>query len=581
MAKNNNGQPEVSLSLLAKRIRQFKRIKRGYYALIFIVTLYVLSFFNPYFFNNRALIMRYEGQTYFPVTMGKKVILEQDLGREGYGEADYLMIKQEIEERKALDPTVTDFVIMPFVPYSWNGRDRNEYRGLHVDEDTGVVSIQLLPPPNPPRQFHLEDADQVESLLNDPAIAIKYGLRPEWLRSAMFDEQWTREIISDPEMAQHMLDSTDLVKKVLSNGTLARTFVKNKELVELVLSDTDRAQDAFDNSSDLKTRTDLEPDIQRMVDDPRVVRDTLANKDFAGDILGEIELVSDMVLNSEKYRKFQNKPQTVRNIIADPAWITSMLDDDRPAEEIAAEAKAAVDAFIEGEGISTRRMSHVFGTDKTGRDVLVRLAYGFRISITFALLVLCLTYSFGCALGAAMGYYAGLFDIIVQRLVEIWSSMPFLYTMIIISSIVRPNFYMLIIVLGIFRWIGLTYYMRGEFYKEKRKDYVIAAVATGANDRQIIFTHILPNSLTPIISFAPFAVVAYISSLVGLDFLGFGLPAPTPSWGEMVGKGLENVKNWWLVMCPLAAMFVTLLSVVFIGEAVREAFDPRAHQRLR
>jgi microcin C transport system permease protein len=236
---------------------------------------------------------------------------------------------------------------------------------------------------------------------------------------------------------------------------------------------------------------------------------------------------------------------------------------------------------------------HIFGTDDRGRDIFARLAYGFNVSLSFALLVLGISLVTGVTVGAVSGYYGGKLDILGQRLIEIWSSLPFLYTIIIVSSIIvpvyipgrnlvlQPSFWLLIFILTAFDWMGITYYVRGEFYREKAKDYVGAAIAIGASDRAIIFRHILPNALTPVVSFAPFMVVANISALVALDFLGFGLPAPTPSWGELIGQGVENLTKWWLVFFPLAAMFVTLLLIVFIGEAVREAFDPREFSRLR
>jgi len=236
---------------------------------------------------------------------------------------------------------------------------------------------------------------------------------------------------------------------------------------------------------------------------------------------------------------------------------------------------------------------HIFGTDDRARDIFARLAYGFNVSMTFALLVLVLSYVIGISVGAALGYFAGKLDILGQRVIEVWSSLPFLYTIIIVSSIVvpvylpgrslllQPSFWMLIFIMTVFDWMGITYYVRGEFYREKAKDYVGAAIAMGASDRSIMFKHILPNSLTPVVSFAPFIVVGNIGALVALDFLGFGLPAPTPSWGELIGQGMENLTKWWLVFFPLMAMFVTLLLIVFIGEAVREAFDPKQFSRLR
>ena len=226
--------------------------------------------------------------------------------------------------------------------------------------------------------------------------------------------------------------------------------------------------------------------------------------------------------------------------------------------------------------------AHWCGTDNRGRDVFARLLYGFRISISFALITTLVSYVVGITIGALLGYYGGRFDISVQRLIEIWSAMPFLYTMIIISSILQPNFALLVLVLTLFGWMGMTYYVRGEFYREKAKDYVAAAIAMGASNRQVIFRHILPNALTPVVSFAPFAVVAYIGSLVSLDFLGFGLAPPTPSWGQLVQQGMDEITNaWWLVLTPLTALFFTLLMVTFIGEAVREAFDPKVFSRLR
>ena len=236
---------------------------------------------------------------------------------------------------------------------------------------------------------------------------------------------------------------------------------------------------------------------------------------------------------------------------------------------------------------------HLFGTDDRGRDVFVRLAYGFHISVTFAILVTLVSYVLGIVVGATLGYLGGKVDLLGQRTIEIWSSLPFLYTVIIVSSIIvpvylpgrsqllQPAFWLLAIILSAFGWMGITYYVRGEFYREKVKDYVGAALSMGASEPIIMFKHILPNSLTSVVSFAPFAIVANIGALVALDFLGFGLPAPTPSWGELIGQGMNNLTKWWLVLFPLAAVFVTLLLVVFIGEAIREAFDPKEFSRLR
>lgn len=224
---------------------------------------------------------------------------------------------------------------------------------------------------------------------------------------------------------------------------------------------------------------------------------------------------------------------------------------------------------------------HWLGTDNTGRDVFARLCYAFNISISFALLLTILNYIIGILIGGCMGYYGGRFDLIFQRLIEIWSSLPMLFVIIIISSILKPSFFLLIGIYTMVNWIGMTYLMRAEFYREKSKPYVAAALSMGQSNFNIMFKHILSNSLVPIITYFPFSVVAGISALVGLDYLGFGLAPPTPSWGQMLDVGLQNIRKWWMVFSPVTAQFLTLLSIVFIGEGVREAFDPKVYSRLR
>jgi len=225
---------------------------------------------------------------------------------------------------------------------------------------------------------------------------------------------------------------------------------------------------------------------------------------------------------------------------------------------------------------------HILGTDSQGRDIFARVTYGFQISISFALLVTLLSYVMGILIGGALGYYGGRLDIIGLRLIEIFSLIPFLFMMIILVKFLEPSFMLLVLMLVVFGgWIGITYYVRGEFLREKNRDYVSAATAMGQNDFKIMFRHILPNAFTAVITFAPFAVIGNISALVALDFLGFGLPVPTPSWGELIQQGSTNIEKYWLILTPLVIIFLTLTTVTFIGEGVRQAFDPRDYQRLR
>jgi microcin C transport system permease protein len=220
---------------------------------------------------------------------------------------------------------------------------------------------------------------------------------------------------------------------------------------------------------------------------------------------------------------------------------------------------------------------HYLGTDTSGRDVLARLVYGFRIAIFFSLLLLVANYTIGVSIGCAMGYWGGRFDLIFQRLIEIWSNVPFLYVIIIISSIVVPNFWLLILIMTVFGWMSMTWTMRTVTYKEKEREYVLAARALGAGNIRIIFKHIIPNTISIIVTFAPFAISGGIVALTSLDYLGFGLPPPTPSWGELLQQGWSNLDAWWISGSVVAAMTVTLMTVTFVGEAVREAFDPKLH----
>jgi len=220
---------------------------------------------------------------------------------------------------------------------------------------------------------------------------------------------------------------------------------------------------------------------------------------------------------------------------------------------------------------------HYLGTDTTGRDVLARLVYGFRTAIIFSLLLLTSNYIIGITIGCCMGFFGGKFDLFFQRIIEIWSNVPGLYVIIIISSIMIPNFFMLIGIMVFFGWMGMTWYMRTASYREKEREYVLAAKALGASNTRIIFVHIIPNSISIIVTFIPFSITGGITALTSLDYLGFGLPAPTPSWGELLQQGTSNLESIWIVSSVVVAMVMILFMVNLIGEAIREAFDPKKY----
>ena len=218
---------------------------------------------------------------------------------------------------------------------------------------------------------------------------------------------------------------------------------------------------------------------------------------------------------------------------------------------------------------------NLLGTDDRGRDVFARLIYGFRISVWFALALMVIGVVLGISAGAVQGYFSGKTDLIMQRVIEVWSSMPELYLLIIFASIFQPSIWLLIILLSLFGWMGLSDYVRAEFLRGRNLDYVRSARAMGVSNFSIMKNHLLPNSLTPVITFLPFRISGAILALTSLDFLGLGVPPTTPSLGELLAQGKENIEAWWLSLSAFIVLVGTLMLLIFIGEALREALDTR------
>ncbi len=219
---------------------------------------------------------------------------------------------------------------------------------------------------------------------------------------------------------------------------------------------------------------------------------------------------------------------------------------------------------------------HFMGTDTGGNDILAQLFGGWQILLQANVIYLSVTYAIGVSLGCAMGYFGGRFDMLVQRGIEVLSNLPFLYVVIIIASVIkRPPMPVLVGVLCIFSWIGMTYYLRTATYREKARDYVAAARLMGAGTGRIIFRHILPNTIAIVVTLLPFSVTGLIGSLTALDYLGFGLPIEYPSWGRLLAEGADNLSSPWIVSGGFFGTVVILVLVTFVGEAVREAFDPK------
>jgi microcin C transport system permease protein len=235
----------------------------------------------------------------------------------------------------------------------------------------------------------------------------------------------------------------------------------------------------------------------------------------------------------------------------------------------------SINKEIVGPVPSPPTMDNFFGTDDRGRDVLARIIYGFRLSILFGLALTFTGTLVGIVAGAVQGYLGGRTDLIFQRFIEIWGAMPELYFLIIFASIFKPSILLLLVLLSLFSWMGLSDYVRAEFLRGRNLEYVKAARALGVGNMTIMWRHLLPNGLTPVITFLPFRISAAILALTSLDFLGLGVPPSTPSLGELLAQGKGNIEAWWLSLSAFAVLVGMLILLIFIGEALRETYDPR------
>ena len=231
--------------------------------------------------------------------------------------------------------------------------------------------------------------------------------------------------------------------------------------------------------------------------------------------------------------------------------------------------------FAKSPNPSAPTLENWLGTDDRGRDLLAQLLYGFRVSVLFALALTITGTLLGIVTGAVQGFFGGKTDLAFQRVIEIWSAMPELYLLIIFSAVFAPSVGLLLILLSLFGWMGLSDYVRAEFLRNRQLDYVRGARALGVSNWQIIWRHILPNSMTPVVTFLPFRMSGAILALTSLDFLGLGVPPGTPSLGELLSQGKNNIDAWWISISTFAVLVITLMLLTFMGDALRDALDPR------
>jgi microcin C transport system permease protein len=235
----------------------------------------------------------------------------------------------------------------------------------------------------------------------------------------------------------------------------------------------------------------------------------------------------------------------------------------------------SIDLFAKDAPPAPPSAANWLGTDGDGHDMVARLLYGWRVSIWFAFALTLVGTTLGVAAGALQGYFGGRVDLFLQRVVEIWGALPELYLLIIFASIFEPSLLLLLVLLSLWGWMGLSDYVRAEFLRNRNLEYVKAARALGLSNWQIIRRHLLPNSMTPVITFLPFRMGGAIVALTSLDFLGLGVPPTTPSLGDLLRQGKNNLDAWWIIVPTFAVLVITMLLLTFIGDALRDAFDTR------
>ena len=304
-------------------------------------------------------------------------------------------------------------------------------------------------------------------------------------------------------------------------------------------------------------------------------------KVFGGDFDTEADYrdpyVQDLITNADGWMLWPMIPysyDTINYNLACPApmvpfWALDLSIDNTAPTDC---EQTIIDRMTSGQTVET---NHWLGTDDQGRDVLARVIYGFRLSVVFGLILTLVSSVIGVAIGAVQGYYGGWLDLIAQRIIEIWASLPSLYILIIFAALFVPGFWSLLFILLLFSWVALVDVVRAEFLRARNFDYIRAAHALGVSNSKIMMRHVLPNAMVATLTFMPFILTGSITALTSLDFLGLGLPPGSPSLGELLAQGKNNLHAPWLGITAFVTLAVMLTLLTFIGEAVRDAFDPR------
>ncbi|MDZ7599514.1 MAG: ABC transporter permease subunit [Desulfobacterales bacterium] len=532
---------KIKNPLARKRLMRFKEVRRAYFALWALALLYAVSLCAELLCNNVPLFVRFNGRSFFPVF----AFYPEDTFT-GNGQKTRADFKQ-VARLPAFRDNPENFIVFPPLPF---GPFESVDPALLAVADR--VTLDLRPEPLIGSVDLGPDYRIVKSLGFAPFAGLSTAAgavgRPF---SDFFELDRTLRQAIDQRFANRPAPrfTTQMTRRTGPDLTLGLPAFAPRpqppQTVRLVLREAQP-----ENVPSLAL--DFSPEAEPLLD-----------SDLAGlpPLWAAVSVADRQLLKSLVHQRFSGPVEVVRLVVDNRVYQARFVKEDVRFP------------FPPGGW-------HLMGIDGAGRDVLARILYGLRTSLTFGLLLVGCSMALGVIAGALQGYYGGLTDITGQRLIEIWSALPFLYIMILMGSVYGRSFALLLFCYGIFNWIGISYYIRAEFLRLRKQPFVEAAKCMGISSPKIIFRHILPNAMVPVITFFPFSLVGAIGSLAALDFLGFGLPPPTPSWGELLFQAQQYRWAWWLILYPSLALFVVMLLGVFVGEGIRNAYEPRRYTRI-
>ncbi|MCL1920155.1 MAG: ABC transporter permease subunit [Kiritimatiellaeota bacterium] len=524
--------------LTRKRLQNFTRIRRARWALILLCALFGISLVSELLCNSRPLWMRVNGKTYFPFI--QRLTL-RDLEGDAADASRMNYHAFTASEAFTADPRNKAL----WAPVRYSPGDVIDSASLREHR---TVSVSVVPEVSLGRLNLLPDGTIILPLSCEPFFP-----GAETVEGLRLDAHWKL---------------TDAVQAEIRNRLAGRGGHAFRAVAE------------HTTDPGLRARITM-PEVRPSATPPASVRISFSQTD-APERPFQLRFRQSAEVNAAplETRRWGAVPDGVREEIARLAQ--EGFKGQAPSAVIGWKGRTAKVSCALNE-ISWPFhpvKGHWMGIDGAGRDVLSRVLYGMRIALIFGLLLAFWAMAFGAVMGAVQGFFGGAVDIAGQRLTEIWSALPFLYVMIFIGSALGRGFLILLVCYSLFNWIGISSYMRAEFLRLRTRTFVDAARSQGLSDARIIFSHILPNALTPLITLFPFSLMGAIGSLAALDFLGFGLPPLTPSWGELLQQAQMFRSAWWLILFPSAALFTVMLLTVLVGEGLRDAFDPRQQSKM-